>query len=139
MRDEIFRENIAASAKIVASNIRGRRDEYQPLNLVDNDRITYWATDDWVKQPALVLEFEGPVVFNVVKLQEHLPLGQRIDRWAADRWENNEWIEFAEGTSIGNKRLWKGPIQTTQKVRIRIVASPVCPVLSEIGIYLDRN
>lgn len=138
MRDEIFHENIAASAKIVASNIRGRRDEYQPLNLVDNDRKTYWAADDWIKQAELVLEFNQPVVFNVVKLQEYLPLGQRIDQWAADRWENDEWICFAQGTSIGNKRLWKGTMQTTEKVRIRILEAPVCPVLSEIGLYLDR-
>jgi alpha-L-fucosidase len=138
-RDGIFQQNIAALSRIIASNIRGRKDDYQPLHLLDNDPSTYWATDDWINQAELVLEFDRPVVFNVVKLQEYLPLGQRINKWAVDIWEEDAWILWSEGSSIGNKRLRKGLLQTTNKVRIRIVDAPVCPALSEIGLYLDRN
>ena len=87
--------------------------------------------------PELVLEFGQPVTFNVVSLREFLPLGQRVDDWALDRWANGAWAEFAGGTAIGPRRLWRGDNITTEKVRLRIVKAPVCPALSEFALYLE--
>ena len=105
--------------------------------LID-DPEKYWSTDDIIHEPELLLEFENMVVFNVISLQEYLPLGQRIDRWAFDIWENDQWIQIAEETSIGNKRLWKGKPQTTNKVRLRVIESPVSPAISKIGLFLEK-
>ena len=138
LRDQVFKTNLAQKAKLTASNVRGELDEFSPLNLVIDDPEKYWSTDDIIHEPELLLEFENMVVFNVISLQEYLPLGQRIDRWAFDIWENDQWIQIAEETSIGNKRLWKGKPQTTNKVRLRVIESPVSPAISKIGLFLEK-
>ena len=87
--------------------------------------------------PELVLDFDKPVTFNVVSLREYLPLGQRIEAFSLDQWQDGEWFEFAKGTSIGNRRLIRGDNVTTSKVRLRITQAPVCPALAEIGLYAE--
>ena len=42
-----------------------------------------------------------------------------------------------DGTSIGNRRLIRGTRLTTDGVRLRITRAPVCPALSEFGVYAE--
>jgi alpha-L-fucosidase len=63
--------------------------------------------------------------FNVVRLREYLPLGQRVEAFALDSWTTMRWREFARGTSIGNCKLVRGKPMSTTKVRLRITRSPV--------------
>jgi alpha-L-fucosidase len=84
-----------------------------------------------------VLDLGHPITFNVVRLREYLPLGQRIDAFALDQWRDNQWTQFATGTSIGNCRLVRCAPITTDKVRVRITQAPVCPALSEVGLFTE--
>ena len=84
-----------------------------------------------------MLDLGKPVRFNVVSLREYLPLGQRIEGFALDQWRDGKWTEFAKGTSIGNHRLIRGEYITTAKVRLRVTQAPVCPALSEFGLYAE--
>ena len=45
-----------ASAKATASNVRGGDAGFAAANVSDGDRDTYWATDDGVTTPELVLD-----------------------------------------------------------------------------------
>ncbi|HYG34967.1 MAG TPA: alpha-L-fucosidase [Clostridia bacterium] len=135
--DATFARNLAKQAKLNASNTRADAKQFAPKNLVDNKRNTYWATDDSNCTPEVVLEFAKPVTFNVVNLREYLPLGQRVEAFALDQWQGGQWVEFAKGTSIGNRRLIRGNPITTEKVRLRITQAPVCPALSEFGIFAE--
>ena len=87
--------------------------------------------------PELVVEFPAPVTFNVVELREHLPLGQRIEAIGLDAWKDGQWSEFAQATSIGNRRLVRTAPVTTAKLRLRITQAAACPALSEFGIYAE--
>lgn len=131
-----FKTNLALGAKLTASNVRGNAAVYAPDRLLDGDRTTCWATDDEVTTPELVVEPHHPVRFQVVRLRENITLGQRIEAFALDAWIEGNWKEFASGTSIGSCRLLRlsEPI-TTAKVRLRITQSPVCPALSEFGLF----
>jgi alpha-L-fucosidase len=73
----------------------------------------------------------------VVRLREYLPLGQRVEAFGIDVWENGHWREYANGTSIGNCRLVRGRPVTTAKVRLRITKAPVCPAISELGLFAE--
>ena len=135
--DATFAKNLARGAKLTVSNIRGGARQFAPKNLLDHKRDTYWATDDNITTPDLVLDLGKPKTFNVVDLREYLPLGQRIDAFALDQWKDGQWVEFASGTSIGNRRLVRGGFITTDKVRLRITQAAACPALAEIALYAE--
>ena len=139
-----FVTNLAQYAKITASNTRGVAGDqdllkslFSPTNLLDGNQHTYWATDDSVTTPEVILDFGKTVTFNVVRLREYLPLGQRVDAFALDAWQGGDWHEFAHGMSVANQRLVRtaNPI-ITEKVRLRITQAAACPALSEFALYL---
>jgi len=135
--DATFATNLAQAATFTASNVRGQASQFAPARVVDGDRYSYWATDDAVSTPELVVELAGPTTFNVVDLRECLPLGQRIEAFALDRWQDGQWHTFAQGTSIGNRRLLRTDSVTTAKVRLRITQAAVSPALAEFGLYAE--
>lgn len=137
--DQTFSRNLARDAKLQASNVRERARRFRAAQLVDGKTETYWTTDDAVATPELVFEWKQPVTFNVVDIREYLPLGQRVEGFSLDKWENGQWQEFAAGTSIGNRRLVRAPAVTTQKLRLRVTKAPVCPALSEVGVYAEPD
>jgi len=131
-----FSENLALGADAHTTTVRGNDPSFGPLNLLDGDRYTYWSTDDSVAMPEVSLELQRPVTFNVVRLRENIRLGQRVEAFAVERWEQGAWKKIAEGTSIGSCRLIRlGEAVTTTKVRLRITRCPVCPAISELGLY----
>jgi alpha-L-fucosidase len=131
-RDKLFAVDVAQGAQ--ASTPVGRGRAFAAGHALDGSRQTYWSTPDDVTDAELVLDFPQPAKFNVARLREHLPLGQRIDSFALDRWEGGHWIEFASGTSIGNCRLTCFAPVTTPKIRLR-TRGPVCPALRELSLF----
>jgi Alpha-L-fucosidase len=138
LRRAVFQRNLAASAKVTASNVRGKAKAFQPQDLLDGSRTSYWATDDEVLTGDVIFEFAAPVTFNVVRLREAIRLGQRIDSFALDVWSDGGWSPFAEATSIGSCRLIRtaSPV-TTIRVRLRITKASASPALSDFGLFLD--
>jgi alpha-L-fucosidase len=135
--DATFTADLAQQAKVTASHTRGGAKEFAAANVIDGDRNTYWSTDDSVTTPELVLDLGRPVRFNVVSLREFLPLGQRVEGFALDQWQDGGWKEFAHGTSIGNRRLVRGDPVTTEKMRLRITRAAVCPAIAEVGLFAE--
>jgi alpha-L-fucosidase len=135
--DQTFAHDLAQGAVITASNTRGYDPQFAARNVLDNRRETYWTTDDSVTNAELVLEFTKPTAFDVARLREFLPLGQRVEAFALDQWQGGQWIELAQSTSIGNCRLLRFPLITTGKVRLRIVRSAAAPAIAELGLFRD--
>jgi len=133
-----FGVDYAQGARVTASNTRGNGErEFSPRNVIDRRRETYWTTDDEVKTPELILDLNREQTFNVVRVREYLPLGQRVEAFAIDIWKNNEWQKFANGTSIGSCKLVRGKSVTTSKARFRITEAPVCPAISELALFAE--
>lgn len=133
-----FQKNLAKNAVIKASDNRGK--SFSPSYLLDGNQKTYWATKDEIHQASIELDLKGNQTFDIISLQEFIPLGQRIEGYTVEVYENNTWKNIFTGTSIGAKRLIKlnQPI-TTSKVKINITKSPVCITLSEVGLYKKLN
>ena len=130
---KIFSVNFAKKAKITASNNRGKI--YTTHSLTDNNKKTYWATTDEIHEAELIIDFEKITSFDVISLQEYIPLGQRIDSFTVEVFENNNWKLVNAGASIGAKRLIRlEKIVSANKIRIKLKA-PVAITLSEIGVY----
>jgi alpha-L-fucosidase len=134
---QTFAVNLAKGAVLTASNIRGgNKAKYGPAFLLDNDRYSYWATDDSVLTPQLTIDLGSPKTFNVIRLRENIKLGQRISAFAIDAFDNNQWKEIAAATSIGPNRLIRLPQDiSTGKLRLRITGSGACIALSDFGLY----
>jgi len=136
--NDTFANDLTRRAKVTACDTRGGDGRFSPANANDGKSNTYWSTGDFIPKPELVLTFAKPVTFNIVRLREYLPLGQRIEEFAVDCWKDGNWVEFAAGTSIGQCRLLRVDVLTTDKIRFRVVKSPVSPALSELGLFVER-
>lgn len=135
-----FAENLAAGAKLEASNVRNANSRhFGPANLLDDDRYTYWATDDEETSPELVVKLAGEQTFDLIRLRENIKLGQRLDSVWVDVWEDESWQPLAMATSIGSGRIipLENPI-TTRQLRIRLYA-PVAVALSDLGLYREAE
>jgi alpha-L-fucosidase len=136
-----FEVNLAKGAALKASNVRGKNQKlFGASRLLDNDRYSYWATDDKVTTPQLILDLQAPKTFNVIRLRENIKLGQRIDAVAVDAWQDGKWQQIAVATSIGGNRLIRLPNNVTaSKVRLRVTKAAVCIALSDFGLYKEPD
>ncbi len=135
--DATFSHDLAQDAQIRADHVRGQNPAFAADRVIDGDTQTYWATDDSQTTGHLTLTWDKPVMFNVVSLREYLPLGQRIEKFVVDIWQDGAWSELVAGTSIGARRLLRTPFVRASKVRVRITQAAVCPVLSEVSLYAE--
>lgn len=134
----IFKTNLAPGASFSASQTRGGDSAFAARNALDGWKTgRYWATDDAVLTPELVMDFGKPTTFSVVSLREHIALGERVDEWALDAWQSGQWKTFARGSGIGMRRLWRGEPVTGAKIRLRIVTAAACPAIAEFAAYLE--
>jgi alpha-L-fucosidase len=132
--ENTFKHNLANTAVLKASNVRGK--SFGPEKLVDAVRYSYWATEDKMTSPELTLTWKDDVAFDIIRLRENIKLGQRIGAIEVDAMVDGSWRTIAHATSIGSCRIISIPstVKTTQ-VRLRITSSPVCIALSEFGLY----
>jgi alpha-L-fucosidase len=87
-----------------------------------------------------MIDLGHPVTFNVVRLREDIRLGQRVDAFAIDTWQEGAWKTLAEATSIGSCRLIRTPADvTTSRVRLRIVKSAALPAISDFSLFLEAQ
>ena len=134
-----FGSNLARGARASASNTRNNDRAYGPQNLLDDNRFTYWATDDSITTPTVAIDLAKPATFDLVRLRENIRLGQRIGEFAVEIWKDNAWTAFGHGTSIGLCRILHSPSPvTTRRVRVRITKAPVCPELSEVALFREQ-
>jgi len=132
---ESFAVNLAEKKKAEASNVRGNAKEFGADKAVDNNKDTYWATDDNMTKALLTIDFGKPTLFNRFLAQEYIRLGQRVKAFTVEALVDGNWKEVAKATTIGYKRILRFPSIKATKVRFSITDSKSCPVISNIGIY----
>jgi alpha-L-fucosidase len=70
------------------------------------------------------------------RLHTIMPAGRREVKPPSQK-VTGPWREFARGTAIGGRRLWRREDVTTTRVRLRITRAPVCPAVSEIALHRE--
>jgi len=135
---ETFAADLAAGARVTASDVRGKAREFAAANLVDGRKGSYWATNDGVRQAEVVVEMKTAARMNVVRLRERIELGQRVERFQVEAEQEGGWRVVAEGTSIGACRICRlsGDVET-RRVRVRILESAAEVALAELGLYRE--
>jgi len=130
-----FAENLAFGKKIVASNTRGDAKKYKASNVNDDNRDTYWSTDDGVIESTLEIDFGNDILLNRFLVQEDIRLGQRVKRFRLEAFRDNNWNIIAEETTIGRKRILRLPDIETSRLRLVILDAKASPVISNIEVY----
>lgn len=134
--DKIFDKNLAEGARITASNERCSIDNsYSATNVLDNNKETFWCTDDGIYTGTIQCELATETTFDVISLKEYIALGQRIESFNVEALINEQWVEVFAAETIGHKRLIRINPITTNKLRINILSSQAEPMLSELSIY----
>jgi alpha-L-fucosidase len=133
--EEIFAKDLAAGKPATASNTRG--DAFAAAKAVDADLDSYWATDDATTSGWLEVDLGSPVEFNVVKIQEQIALGQRVEAFQIQVFDGGQWKSILQGSTIGHKRLARVPNVKAQRVRLVIDKSLACPTISSFSLYCD--
>ena len=129
--------NLVAGMKPKVSNERG--GQFAAQALTDGSWDTYWATGDGVTSADITFTFKKVQKMNRIMLQEYIPLGQRVKKFAVE-WldKNGTWKAVEQGeetTTIGYKRLLRFLTVETKGLRVHILDSrgPIC--MNNIGVY----
>lgn len=139
----IFGTDLAAGSAAKASSERGGRrggGSFAARNVLDGRDDTYWApTAEDGRRNGYWIELRRPeasagVPFNVVRIQENVALGQRVERHSV----YVDGAPVANGTTVGHKRLHRLPCAVAGRtVRIWITAPRGSPLLSAVGLHHD--
>ena len=108
---------------------------HAPACLIDGNPDTYWAAADDARLAVITVDWAERRRIGCVRLEEYIPLGQRVTGFALDVHMWGQWIEMVTGTTIGPRRLLRLPPVATGAVRLRITSALANPVLRAINVY----
>lgn len=135
---ETFAHNMAQGASVRVSDLRADSHRFAGDLILDEDRYSYYASNDNVLTPELEITLAEEKTFDLIRLRENIKLGQRLDSVQIEVLRGDKWHHLASVTSVGANRLIKleSPI-TTSRLRIRLFA-PVAPTLSDFGLFREH-
>ena len=145
-----FKTDLAKTATIEVSETRdaGTSRNYAAANLVDDNKDTYWATNDGTTSATITFTWPEAQTVRYLQMQEYIKLGQRIKGWKVEYTEDGStWKRLASSvqtTTVGYKRILPlngstsssyGNGYKAKGLRVTINDSRACPLLSNISIY----
>jgi alpha-L-fucosidase len=135
--ESIFATDLAAGRPATASSVRAPAEAFAPALAVDADADSYWAAADGHRDGWLEVDLGSPKPINLVRIEEPIALGQRVEAFRLEAFDAGQWKTAAEGSTIGHRRLLRFPTVTAQRVRLSIDKSLATPAISSFGLYYD--
>lgn len=133
--DTEFAVNLARKSKVKADSYRGNSGLFAPANITDGNKETYWTTNDDRKSGSFEIDLGQEKRIKYIAIQEYIKLGQRVKNFSVDVWKDGQWKNIAEATTIGYKRILRTDPVNTSKIRVNILDSKACPVISNVEVY----
>ena len=133
LREKEFSSELAKGKRAVSTKDRGKG--FKALNANDGKPETYWSTPDDITSASLTIDLGTETEVNRVVLQEYIKLGQRVQEFKVEAVVDGEWKHLIDGTTIGYKVIRKFPVVKTSKIKVTIIKSKACPVISNIELY----
>ena len=134
-RDRIFSNDLAQESSTHAKHRLG----YGASHVLDTAYHTFWAAAD--TQASLTLTFDSPAAFDIIMLQEYIPLGQRVTAvsllYSDDGVTYNHRIDTL-CTTVGYKRLVR--LDTPLRCRSMILTFHALapPVINRVALYNSK-
>jgi alpha-L-fucosidase len=139
--------DFAKTATIEVSETR-TGGKYEVANLTDGDKETYWGVNDGNLNATITLTWDTPQVIRYLVMQEPVKLGQRIKDFKIEyTTDGSTWTELCpnmQTTTVGYKRIIPlngktnesfGNGYNAKQLRITILDSRACPLLSNLNVY----
>jgi len=133
LREKEFSSELAKGKEAVSSIDRGKG--FRALNVNDGNPETYWSTPDNITSASLIIDFGRDTEVNRILLQEYIRLGQRIQEFKIEALVDSTWKQLIDGTTIGYKVIRKFPLVKTSQIKVTVIKSKACPVISNIELY----
>lgn len=129
-RDRIFANDLAKVANTHATS--EFCNKHHASNLIDTNYHTYWAAA--TDTATVTLTWEDREGFDIIVLQEYIPLGQRITHFeiAADG------KPLVQGTTVGYKRIVRLPHPVKAHTLSVTLEGLAAPVLNRIALYNSK-
>lgn len=111
----IFGYNLLKDGKVSASS------ELSGLYKAENtasDNDSFWSPDVNDKKPEIVIEFDKVEMFDKISIMENIRNGQHIEKFKIYIDVKGKWKKFAEGKTIGHKKICGGKPVESQKIKI---------------------
>lgn len=139
LRETIFSTNLAEGALVTASSTRGGSDSwFAPSYVLEESIHSYWAPEENQMEWEIYLDMGESKLFNVLKVQEPIHMGQRIMKFHVDiLTEEGDWKTITKGTTVGYQRLLRFLTVESKMLRFVIDKSRADPLISYLGPYLD--
>ena len=147
INNRLTNDKAKTATHITASATRaaGAACNYGIDNVTDDDKDTYWATDDGDLSASITLEWEEQQSLYYVMLMEYIKLGQRVKSFTIETSLDGEtWTKRASGstTTIGYKRIVPLGGSTSsytavkaKYLRITIDDARGCPTLHTLSVF----
>ena len=136
---ELFNDDLALNKEVIVDGFANKDETYGANKIVDGDYDTYWAPDKGSKTGTIEIDLGGSKEFDVISLQEYIPLGQRVSSFNIEVLQGENWNKVYEGKTIGYKRLIRMAPIKGEKIRINITDSIEVPLINNVGIYKQPN
>ena len=128
-----FETDLAKGKKASATSTRGKG--YEASNVNDGNKDTYWTTNDYQTAGDIIIDLGKESEVNRIIIQEYIKLGQRVQEFKVSAYINGNWVPLIDGTTIGYKVIRKFLVVKTTKIKLTIIRSKACPVISNIELY----
>ena len=130
-----FGRDLAAGAATLASNVRGGDPAFAASMVLGDEPGRFWATDDGTTTGWVELRLPQETSFDRVQVMEAIALGQRVQAFRVEAWQDDTWREIGRGTTVGRQRVLAVPPTRAERVRVVFerAKGPLC--IRRIGLY----
>lgn len=111
----IFGYNLLKDGKIAASSELSKL--YKAENVATDDD-SFWMPDAKDKKPEIIIEFDKAEMFDKVFICENIRNGQHAEDFTVYIDVKGKWKKYAEGKSIGHKKICNGKPVESKKIKI---------------------
>lgn len=129
-----FSQNLI-NPQMTATASASRGAGFEASKAIDGNYDTYWTMTDGQTTGTLTIDFGRTIEMDVIKIQEYLPLGQRISGFKTEVEVYGQWREFGSGQTIGYQRMIKGMLMPVNKVRLTITSSLAVPLICNLEVF----
>lgn len=123
------------NASMAATATANRGAGFEASKVLDGNYDSYWTMTDGLTTGSITIDLGKAQEIDIIRIQEYIPLGQRISSFKVEVEVYGQWINYGSGVTIGYQRILKGMLMPVSKIRLTINSSLAVPLINTIEAY----